>query len=364
MKESLLNKAEKMWIRGRKSPLKVLIASVMCAVLLVFLCGGSFWIPVSRMNNITLKNMLTPISKLAALPGELVGIDEYIPNLRLKFLESTGLSNNPNWDTHYFNQKESSMNLHNETTESSLKTNIDANEQKLKLTDSNTFSDENPLTIYIFGDSQISSLGAGFDRLTKNISAIKANHLGIISSGFIRDEYYNWSAKLADVTSKKTYDAAIFMLGMNDNIDFTGKDGNKILRGTQEWEDYYTKRCCALLDEMIAEFPKIYWLGMPKTKSKKYDDHLIYIDTIHKKIAAMYDPTVLIRVSIRDIFPGKDKEYRDNNYFPDGKVLRVMGDDGIHFTISGGQWVMNSLYQKIITDFDFKKPLQEVVLPD
>lgn len=362
MTESLLNKAEKMWMQGRKSPLKVLIASGFCAILLLFFCGGSLWIPVSRLNNITLKNILTPVAKIAAFPGQVIGVDEYIPNLRLKFVTITGLSENPSWDTQYFNQKDVSVNMSAEIPEQIVNVVEDTGVQNQMESETIVYSVENPLKLYIFGDSQISSLGVGFDRLTKNIAAIKTDHLGIISSGFIRDEYYNWSAKLADVASKNTYDAAIFMLGMNDNIDFVGDEGTTVLRGTKEWEDYYTKRCCALLDEMITEFPRIYWLGMPKTKSKKYDDHLIYIDTIHKKIAKMYDPTVLIRVSVRNIFPGKDEKYRDNNYFPNGDVLRVMGDDGIHFTISGGQWVMESLYQKIITDFEFEKPLPRAVV--
>jgi hypothetical protein len=364
MNESLLHRAEKMWNRGRRRPIKIFLFSLFSALLFVVFCGGSLWIPVSRLDNITLKNFLTPIADAAAVPGQLLKVDTYVPEIRLKFVKEAGLSENPNWDTTFFNNRDvaskSDIAKLSETTETIEK--IEPVEAAVPEDTKVVYSATNPLKLYIFGDSQITGLGAGFDRLTKNIPQIEAEHLGIISSGFIRDEYYNWSAKLADVTSKKHYDAAVFMLGMNDNIDFADSDGNPIYRETPQWEEYYTKRCCALLDQITAEFGKVYWLGMPKPRSSKYDEHLIYIDAIHEKIAKNYDSNVLIRVSVRDIFPGKGKKYRDNNYFPDGSVLRVMGDDGIHLTIAGGQWVMNSVYQKIISDFDFENPLPDVIV--
>jgi len=363
MNESLLQTADKMWNRGRQRPIKILIASLFSFFLFVVFCGSTLWIPVSRIDTIMLKNFLTPIADAAALPGKILKVDTYIPAIRLAFVQKAGLSENPNWDTSFFNNR----NIASETTAlkstQTPKTPTVAKSVEDVPVAKTVFSATNPLKLYIFGDSQITSLGTGFDRLTKNITQIKADHLGIISSGFIRDEYYNWSAKLADVTAKEHYDAAVFMLGMNDNIDFADSDGNPIYRETPEWEEYYTKRCCALLDQITTEFGKVYWLGMPKPRNSKYDAHLIYIDGIHEKIAKNYDSNILVRVSIRDIFPGKDKKYRDNNYFPDGSVLRVMGDDGIHLTITGGQWVMNSIYQKIISDFNFKTPLPAVILP-
>ncbi|HZK20284.1 MAG TPA: DUF459 domain-containing protein [Treponemataceae bacterium] len=375
MGKSLLNRAEKLWIKGRQSPLKVVLASLLCALLLVVFCGGNAWIPVSRLNNITLKNTLMPFAQAAAFPGQALGVDEYVPKLRLLFVTCAGLSDNPNWDTRFFNQR-SSLQPPSESTVKNVLSDVALKTEQTTETGEKTgqanqtensakaYSAEEPFKVYIFGDSQITSLGIGFDRLTKNIDAVVAEHVGIISSGFIRDEYYAWGAKIADITQKNDFDAAVFMLGMNDNIDVLDSEGASIYRKTPEWNDYYTKRCNELLDQITRSFSKVYWLGMPMSKSKKYDENLRYIDSIHEKIASEYDSNILIRVSIRDIFPGKNKEYRDTNYFPDGKVIRMMGDDGNHFTISGGQWIMNEIYNHIISDFSFKPPLGAVVLPE
>ena len=59
-------------------------------------------------------------------------------------------------------------------------------------------SSANPLRLYMFGDSQVFSLGSGLSRLAGKDSPVSVDFLAVHSSGFIRGDYYNWPAKLAD----------------------------------------------------------------------------------------------------------------------------------------------------------------------
>ena len=96
-------------------------------------------------------------------------------------------------------------------------------------------SEENPLHVFMFGDSQVFSLGSGLSRLAGKDSPIVIESLPIHSSGFIRADYYNWPAKLQDTFSAGSYEAAIMMLGMNDYQSFWDNDGKVMKKHTPEW---------------------------------------------------------------------------------------------------------------------------------
>jgi hypothetical protein len=356
-------------MKKRNTPNAVMFSFLLIFFLWSLFCGSSLWIPASRLQNAYLKSILLPVSDTIASVGDYLGTTDFYLKWKNLFLDKTGLSEHPSWDTRFYNQRNKIETDTKENDEKKL--DITSPEEKVELkevvaetviaeikieepiTEPVVYNTANPFKLYIFGDSQISSFGGGFKRLIGDTVIIQETHLGIISSGFIRDEYYTWGAKLKDECTKNTYDAAIFMLGMNDNIDITDADGNPIRRRTQEWNDMYIRRCTELIDIMLSLFPKIYWLGMPMPKSKTYDENLKIIDGLHDKIAANYDSEKLVRVSVRDIFPGSGQAYAESVIMENGKTLKVMGTDGIHLTVGGGQYIMKKVLDRILTDFTF-----------
>ncbi len=355
-------------MKKRNTPNAVMFSFLLIFFLWSLFCGSSLWIPVSRLQNPHLKSILLPVSDAIASVGDYLGTTDFYVKWKNFFLDKTGLSAHPSWDTRFYNQRNK---IETDTVGFDEKE-VDSTSPKEKVEEiileekgdkPVVYNIGNPFKLYIFGDSQITSFGNGFKRLIGDTPIIQATHLGIISSGFIRDEYYTWGAKLKDECSKKSYDAAIFMLGMNDNIDITDAEGNPIRRRTEEWNDIYIRRCTELIDTMLSLFPKVYWLGMPMPKSKTYDENLKIIDGLHDKIAANYDSEKLVRVSVRDIFPGSGQGYAESVVMENGKTLKVMGTDGIHLTVGGGQYIMKKLLDKILTDFTFTESFP-ITLPE
>jgi hypothetical protein len=369
--------------------LGTLIVAVFCIILL---CGQSLWIPASRIGNLYIRAIVLSLTDAASAFASSTGLDGYLPAIRASFLSVSGLSENTAWDTRYFNRRDAqdhstvtalageSESSKTESASQAVVKNQPAG-QALILSGSASagpvtgsvsvarpsiertprffvvHSRENPLRIYMFGDSQVFSLGSGLSQLAGKNSSVSIDFLAVHSSGFVRGDYYNWPSKLADTFRDGSWDGAIMMLGMNDYQSFWNNKGEIMKKGTPEWEAAYKDKCRSLIDIALASVPRLYWLGMPVVRNPVYNKDLAYIDSVQESLAKEYSPDVLVRISLSAIFPGTDKPYTDSlENGAGGKKLRVMKDDGTHYTVEGGQMIMKPLLDRFAKDYLFNEP--------
>lgn len=220
-----------------------------------------------------------------------------------------------------------------------------------------TYNAENPLRILMIGDSQMHNLAAGFLRLIGENSSIRVKEISVHSSGFIRSDYYNWPKKLKAVfeeSKNEPYDIAVVFLGMNDYQNFYGNDGKVLVKETEAWEAAYRDKIKTLLDIVSANTKRVYWLGMPLVRTKIYNAQLSYIEELHKKIASEYPEPLLKKISLSSIAPGKGVPYTDTVKTYDGKKIKLMRDDGNHYTIAGGEYIMTSFLNILYEDWDIE----------
>ncbi|UTC73986.1 DUF459 domain-containing protein [Treponema sp. OMZ 792] len=220
-----------------------------------------------------------------------------------------------------------------------------------------TYNTEKPLRILMIGDSQMHSIAAGFLRLTGQNSSIKVKEISVHSSGFIRSDYYNWPKKLKNVfeeSKNEPYDIAVIFLGMNDYQNFYADNGKVLVKETENWETAYRDKIKTHLDVLFANTKKVYWLGMPVVRDKIYNAQLLYIEDLHKKIASEYSEIILKKFSLSSIVPGDGVPYTDTLKNAEGKKIRLMKDDGHHYTISGGEYIMSSFLELLYKDWDLE----------
>jgi len=216
-------------------------------------------------------------------------------------------------------------------------------------------SRENPLRVYMFGDSQVFSLGSGLSRLAGADSPISVDFLPVHSTGFVRGDYFNWSAKLEDTFRQSSYDAAVMMLGMNDYQSFWNDRGVIMKKETPEWEAAYKDKCRKLIDIALASVPRVYWIGMPVVKNAAYGKNLAYIDAVQRSLVEEYSPDVLVRVPLDTVIPGPGKPWTANVLTRAGNTVQVMAADGSHFTVEGGQFAMQPLFNLLCSDYLFSE---------
>jgi len=391
----------------RYTPNHVIGTLLVSAFCIVVFWGQSLWVPASRLENLYARTIVLSITDSGAAFASWTGFDKVIPELRTAFLDVSGLSANTSWDTRYYNKRNANLNSsdslpsanqsaasavlagtdaagtgtekstsvigQSETTTdtpvvSSVKidTNIDSQISTATTVSSGApfiarpspndiHSAEHPLSVYMFGDSQVFSLGSGLSRLAGKNSSVDVEYIAVHSSGFIRDDYYNWPAKLVDTFQAKKYDAAVMMLGMNDYQSFMNDRRVILKKRTSEWEAAYRERCRALIDIVLTSVPRLYWIGMPVVKNTAYSESLAYIDSIQQSVADEYSPDILVRVPLKDTIPGKDKPFSPSFETGDGKKFQVMSADGTHFTVEGGQLAMKPLFDFFTRDFLFSE---------
>ena len=209
----------------------------------------------------------------------------------------------------------------------------------------------------MIGDSQMHSIAAGFLRLTGQNSSIRVKEISVHSSGFIRSDYYNWPKKLKNVfaeSKNEPYDIAVIFLGMNDYQNFYADNGKVLVKETEDWESAYRDKIKTHLDILSANTKKVYWLGMPIVRNKIYNAQLLYIEDLHKKIALEYSETMLQKISLSSIVPGDGVPYSDTVKTSDGKKINLMKDDGHHYTVSGGEYVMKPFLELLYKDWDLE----------
>ena len=220
-----------------------------------------------------------------------------------------------------------------------------------------TYNTEKPLRILMIGDSQMHSIAAGFLRLTGQNSSISVKEISVHSSGFIRSDYYNWPKKLKNVfeeSQNEPYDIAVIFLGMNDYQNFYADNGKVLVKETEDWESAYRDKVITHLDVLFANTKKVYWLGMPVVRDKIYNAQLLYIEDLQKKIASEYSSIILNKFSLSSIAPGEGVPYTDTLKTAEGKKIRLMKDDGHHYTISGGEYIMQPFLELLYKDWDLE----------
>jgi len=350
------------------SPNQVLGTFVVAVFCIVVLCGRTLWVPASRIENLHVRSVVLSLADSVSFFASSTTLDRYVPEFRSSFLAYSGLTSHDSWDTRYFNRRNAATVGETASVPTVAQSDIpvtDIPEADTVLeaafgnsalpfpAASSIHSRENPLRVFMFGDSQVFSLGSGLSRLAGRDSPVSVDFLAIHSSGFIRGDYYNWPSKLADTFREKPCEAAVMMLGMNDYQSFWDSRGEIMKKGTPEWEGAYKEKCRMLIDVVLTYVPRLYWIGMPSVKNGSYDASLAYIDAVQNSLAGEYSPDTLVRLSLRETFPGIEKEYTDSITTGTGKILKVMNDDGTHFTVEGGQIVMKPFFDRLSQDFLF-----------
>ncbi len=356
----------------------VMLSLLITAVCSVMLLGPVLWIPASRISSLPFRVIALACTDALEMLSRTLILHEYVEDLRSAFLSVTGLESHPAWDTRYYNLRpeaslpepaESSGHVKTPTDES-MKENIDGGASEAVSTDQGPvaslaartspsldlplYSPDNPLRLYFFGDSQVYSLGHGLSRLCGKEGPFDITVVPVHSTGFIRMDYYNWIAKLTDVLAADRYDAAVVMLGMNDHQNFWNSQGEIVRTGTDKWEQAYGERCRAVIDAALLNVRRVYWIAMPLVKNKTYNGHLRYIDRVQDTIAAEYSPDLVVRIPLVPYIPGEGQEWKQVIDLPSGSQLRAMSDDGSHFTVEGGQFVMQGLFEKLKTHYQFE----------
>src|SRR5690606_20542563 len=166
---------------------------------------------------------------------------------------------------------------------------------------------------------------------------------GVSSSGFVRDDYFDWNGALAEQIAADSFDLAVVIIGINDRQEIRS-EGRTYPALSDGWVAAYQDRLNRFLGQLRAARKPVIWLGLPPMSRSEYSSAISQISALHRMAAFSGGAEFL---DIYDRFLGEDGRY--SSYGPDvsGQNALMRKDDGIHFSNAGSDKLAFYISQSI-----------------
>lgn len=190
---------------------------------------------------------------------------------------------------------------------------------------------QNATRLAVFGDSMAVDLAKALERFYAEDPNLVVISQGVGSSGFVRDDYFDWNATIREQIAGDSFDVAVVIIGVNDRQELKA-NGESLNSLTEPWTEIYQSRLNDFLGQLRAARKPVIWIGLPPMSRGEYSTAMSQISALQKMAAFSSGAEFL---DIYDRFLGEDGKY--SSYGPDvnGQNARMRKDDGIHFSAAG-----------------------------
>ncbi len=197
---------------------------------------------------------------------------------------------------------------------------------------------EEPLRIYIGGDSLSRDLGEGLARKAPS-DLVHVELDTRAATGLSRPDFFDWPAHLAEVLTGDAPDVIALMFGANDfqNVEY---EGDVLDRFDDEWLQLYCRRVDFVMALVSQPGTQIVWVGQPPVRESRLAGGLERMNGVYADRAERH-PAVSF-VDTWGLFSGDDGGYAETI---DG--VKVRRDDGVHLTIAGGDHLAEAVWGQI-----------------
>lgn len=203
----------------------------------------------------------------------------------------------------------------------------------------------NATRLAVFGDSLAIDLSRALERFYAEDPDLVVIGQGVSSSGFVRDDYFDWNKTIGQQIAADSFDLAVVMIGINDRqqLNANGQSFNSLTDG---WTSAYQARLNDFLGQLRAARKPVIWLGLPPMSKSDYSAAMSQISAIQKMAAFSGGAEFL---DIYDRFVGEDGKYSSRGPDVNGQNAQMRKDDGIHFSAAGADKLAFYISQSIRT---------------
>ena len=136
-------------------------------------------------------------------------------------------------------------------------------------------------TVLVVGDFMAAGLAEGLDTAFAENAGIRIVVRANGSSGFVRDDFYNWPEQIKSLIETEKPAAVVVMLGSNDRQQMKVGDVREQPR-SENWTKEYERRTDALGKAIARAKVPFLWVGMPAFRVPKMtSDMLAFNDIYH-----------------------------------------------------------------------------------
>jgi hypothetical protein len=185
---------------------------------------------------------------------------------------------------------------------------------------------DQPLRLWIAGDSLAGSLGPSLGDLTAATGVAQPVYDSRVSSGLTTPSFFDWQKQATREVARLQPEAVVFLIGTNDaNLD----------PDTPDWKADYRNRVEHILSVLVGSPPRaVYWVGAPIMKDSALSSHVRDVNAIVQDVIAAHPE--ITYVDSYSLFSDASGSYAPSLDDGTGTRIPVRADDGVHFTPEGG----------------------------
>ena len=139
-------------------------------------------------------------------------------------------------------------------------------------------------TVLVVGDFMASGLAEGLDTAFAENTGIRIVVRSNGSSGFVRDDFYNWPEQIKTLIETEKPAAVVVMLGSNDRQQMKVGDVREQPR-SENWTKEYERRTDALGKAIADAKVPFLWVGMPAFRVPKMTSDMLAFNESHHQAA-------------------------------------------------------------------------------
>ena len=190
---------------------------------------------------------------------------------------------------------------------------------------------ESAKRVLVVGDFMAGAVAEGLIEAFEDSENVKIVEKWNGSSGFVRNDYYDWPASLPAIIAEFKPSAVIVMLGTNDRQQLLA-DGERLTQGTPAWSQEYEKRVRALAEAIKAGGAPAIWVGQPALRSSQMTASMLAFNDIYRRNIEAVGGSF---VDIWDGFVDENGLFQQTGPDMNGLPARLRGSDGISFSKAG-----------------------------
>ncbi|CDX11327.1 conserved exported hypothetical protein [Mesorhizobium sp. ORS 3324] len=185
--------------------------------------------------------------------------------------------------------------------------------------------------VLVVGDFLAGGLAEGLDDAFADNPAVRIVSRSNGSSGFVRDDFYNWPVEIKSLIETEKPSVVVVMLGSNDRQQMRVGDVREQPR-SENWTKEYERRTDALGKAIQDAKVPFLWVGMPAFRVAKMTSDMLAFNDIYHSAAQSHGGEF---VDVWDGFVDENGAFVTSGPDINGQPVRLRSDDGINVTKAG-----------------------------
>lgn len=215
--------------------------------------------------------------------------------------------------------------------------------------DGNPFSEDNPMSVLLIGDSLALGARRGLNELVPMYADMTFYDEGRVSTGIGRSDFFDWAERANALADWGDWDVVLIFIGANDAQPLYGW-GDYHQWGSYAWLTLYEERMKRMIEGFIENDTIVYWMELPPMGRELYRDSIVELNEIQRGFAEAYGAQYMETIPYLGDNDGLYTPYKSLTH----DTVTVREVDTIHITWAGSYYLAGMVIDRLRKDFYFE----------